>query len=94
MQGIRPITIGLIASAVVTLAVPSIAGEGRLGAGLANMLGASNDSGFFGLLQNSPVDIISILILIATVILVGKYKKSPFAVLLIMGCIGAVLGVI
>lgn len=93
IQGIRPITIGLVASAVVTLAVPSIAGEGRLGAGLARMIGAATDKGLFAFLQNSPVDIISVIILIATVVLVAKYKKSPFTVLLIMGCIGAVLGV-
>jgi hypothetical protein len=29
----------------------------------------------------------------ATVLLIVKYKKSPFFVLLIMGCIGAILGV-
>ena len=93
IQGIRPITIGLVGAAVVTLAVPSIAGEGRLGTGLAKMIGASADSGVIGLLQNSPVDIISIIILITTIVLVTKYKKSPFFVLLLMGCIGAVLGV-
>lgn len=93
IEGIRPIAIGLVASAVVTLAVPSIAGEGRLGTGLAKMLGAATDTGLVGFLQNSPVDIISVIILIATVVLVAKFKKSPFVVLLIMGCIGAVLGV-
>lgn len=93
IRGIRPITIGLIASAVVTLAVPSVAGEGRLGTGLAGMLGVAQGSGLIGMLQNSPVDIISVLILIATIVLVTKYKKSPFTVLLIMGCIGAVLGI-
>ena len=56
------------------------------------MLGAA-DTGLIGFLQNSPVDIISVIILIATVVLVAKFKKSPFMVLLIMGCIGAVLGV-
>lgn len=94
IQGIRPIAIGLVASAVAILAVPSIAGEGRLGTGLAKMIGAPDGTGILGLLQNSPVDIISVLILITTVVLVAKFKKSPFAVLLIMGCIGAVLGVI
>ena len=92
ITGIRPVTIGLIASAVVTLAAPSIAGEGRLGTGLADMIGASVGSGFFGFLEGSPVDIISVLMLITTMILVGRFKKSPFVVLLIMGCAGAVLG--
>lgn len=94
IQGIRPITIGLVGAAVVTLSIPSIAGEGRLGTGLAKMLGASGESGMIGLLQNSPVDVISVVILITTVVLVARYKKSPFFVLLLMGCIGAVLGVI
>ena len=93
IQGIRPIAIGLVASAVVTLAIPSIAGEGRRGTGRAKMLGAATDTGLVGFLLNSPVDIISVIILFATVVLVAKFKKSPFVVLLIMGCIGAVLGV-
>ena len=93
IQGIRPITIGLVGAAVVTLAAPSIAGEGRLGMGLAKVLGASADSGLIGHLANSPVDIISVIILITTVVLVTKYKKSPFLVLILMGCLGAVLGV-
>lgn len=93
IRGIRPITIGLIASAVATLAVPSVAGEGRLGTGFADMIGAAQGSGVIAFLRNSPVDIISVLMLIATIVLVIKYKKSPFTVLLIMGCIGAVLGI-
>ena len=93
IQGIRPITIGLVASAAITLIPPSLAGEGRLGGGLAEMLGLSRDSGLVGYLMNAPVDIISVLIFIATIVLMYKYKKSPFVVLIIMGCIGAVLGI-
>ena len=92
IQGIRPITIGLVGAAVVTLAAPSIAGEGRLGCGLLTRLGASGSESF-RMLAGSPVDVISVLILIATVILVTKYKKSPFFVLIIMGCLGALLGI-
>lgn len=93
ISGIRPATMGLIGAAAVTLVAPSIAGESRLGAVLLSRLGLSPDSGFAGALMGSPVDIISVIILIATVVLMLRYKKSPFTVLIIMGCIGAVLGV-
>ena len=81
LAGIRPATIGLIAAAVVTLTGPAIAGEGRLGANLLSWLGSS------------PLDIIAVLMVALTVVLITKFKKSPIFVLLIMGCIGAVLGV-
>ena len=92
LSGIRPATIGLIAAAAATLIRPSLAGEGRLGCGLLTKLGADT-GGLFAAIADSPVDVISILILTATVILIAKYKKSPFVVLIIMGCLGAVLGV-
>ena len=57
------------------------------------MLGLSRAGGLVGYLMNAPVDIISVLIFIATIVLMYKYKKSPFVVLIIMGCIGAVLGI-
>lgn len=93
LAGIRPATIGLIAAAAATLVRPSLAGEGRLGCGLLEKLGMDAGNGLFTVISGSPVDIISVIILIATVILIAKYKKSPFVVLIIMGCIGAVLGV-
>ena len=93
LTGIRPATMGLIGAAIVTLIVPSIAGDTRLGTGLLRSLGANMSGGIGGLLTGCPVDIIAILIVAATVVLMTKYKKSPFIVLIIMGCIGAVLGV-
>ena len=93
LQGIRPATMGLIGAAAVTLIAPALAGDGRLGTGLLAKLGADSAGGFFGTLMGLPFDAVSVLILIATVILISKYKKSPFLVLIIMGCIGAVLGV-
>jgi chromate transporter len=93
LQGIRPATMGLIGAAAVTLIAPALAGDGRLGTGLLAKLGADTAGGFFGTLMGLPFDAVSVLILIATVILISKYKKSPFLVLIIMGCIGAVLGV-
>ena len=81
LKGVRPATIGLIAAAVVTLTVPAIAGESRLG------------SSFVGFLATTPVDIIAVLIVILTAILIVKFKKNPIFILLIMGCIGAVIGI-
>ncbi|MBQ9272777.1 MAG: chromate transporter [Mogibacterium sp.] len=93
LNGIRPATMGLIGAAAVTLIAPAIAGESRLGSGLLAKLGADITSGAAGAFLGLPVDITAVLIIIATVILITKYKKSPFIVLIIMGCIGAVLGV-
>lgn len=93
LTGIRPATMGLIGAAAVTLIAPAVAGEGRLGSGLLTKLGADITSGAAGAFLGLPVDIISVLIIIATVVMITKYKKSPFVVLIIMGCIGAVLGV-
>lgn len=93
LTGIRPATMGLIGAAAVTLVAPALAGEGRLGAGLLTKLGADVTGGALGTMLGLPVDLISVLILTATVILIAKYKKSPFTVLIIMGCLGAILGV-
>jgi len=93
MQGIRPATIGLIGAAVVTLFQPAVAGEERLGAGLLAKFGVSLTDGFAGMLMSSPIDIVAVLIIIATVVLIAKFKKSPITILIIMGCIGALLGV-
>ena len=93
ISGIRPATMGLIGAAAVTLVAPSLAGDGRLGTNLLGMIGTDAAAGISGFISGSPVDIISVIILAVTVLLVAKYKKSPFKVLLIMGCIGAVLGI-
>ena len=93
LTGIRPATMGLIGAAAVTLIAPALAGEGRLGTGLLAKLGADPASGIFAAILHSPVDVISVIILAATVLLIAKYKKSPFLVLIIMGCLGAVLGI-
>ena len=93
LAGVRPATMGLIGAAAATLVKPSLAGAGRLGTGLLTKLGADAGSGVFAAISGSPVDIISVIILVVTVLLIAKYKKSPFLVLIIMGCIGAVLGV-
>lgn len=93
MNGIRPATIGLIGAAAVMLVAPAVAGEGRLGRGLLTKLGVDIAHGsaaaFFGL----PVDIVSLALLALTVVLMVRYKRSPIFVLILMGCMGAVLGV-
>ena len=93
MDGIRPATIGLIGAAAVTLIAPAVAGEGRLGRGLLTKLGADIMQGFAGSFFGLPGDIISLVMLALTVLLMVRYKKSPIFVLLIMGCLGAILGV-
>ena len=93
LAGIRPATMGLIGAAAVTLVAPTLAGEGRLGTGLLTKLGADVSGGTLGTILGLPFDAVSVLMLVATVILIWKYKKSPFLVLIIMGCLGAVLGV-
>ena len=93
LTGIRPATMGLIGAAAITLIQPAVAGEGRLGTGILTKLGADISGGALGTLLGLPVDLVSVLIIIATVVMIVKYKKSPFMVLIIMGCLGAVLGV-
>ena len=93
LSGIRPATIGLIGAAAVMLIAPAVAGEGRLGRGLLAKLGVDMTQGFAAGLFGLPVDIVSLVLLALTVVLMVKYKKSPIFVLLLMGCLGAVLGV-
>ncbi len=93
MDGIKPATIGLIGAAAVTLTLPAVAGKDRIGMGLLSRLSSDRLAGLQSFIENSPVDIVAILILIATVVLILKFKKKPIAVLIVMGCIGALLGV-
>jgi len=93
LNGIRPATIGLIGAAAVTLIVPAVAGEGRLGRGLSAKLGIDISQGFAGSFFGLPVDVVSLVMLALTVVLMVRYKKSPIFVLILMGCLGAVLGV-
>ena len=93
LSGIRPATIGLIGAAAVMLIAPAVAGEGRLGRGLLAKLGVDMTQGFAAGLFGLPVDIVSLVLLALTVVLMVRYKKSPIFVLLLMGCMGAILGV-
>lgn len=81
LSGIRSATIGLIGAAAITLTAPAVAGETRLASGLCNVL------------ASTPIDFIALAMVAATAVLIARFKKSPFVVLLIMGCVGALLGV-
>lgn len=87
IEGIRPATIGLICAAVVTIAKPSVAGKTKLGVYLIDKLGIQTK-----FLSNLPFDIISVLMVITTVVLMLKFKKSAFPILIAMGILGAFLG--
>lgn len=83
LEGIRPATLGMIATALITIGTPAFLTDRQLG---------SNISALAGILPHG-VDVISIVLCIATVVAIGKFKMKPFRVLIIMGCIGALLGV-
>lgn len=82
LKAVRPATVGMIGSALITLTIPAIAGETRLGARFLP-----------DLITSLPLDVASVIVFIVTVVLALKYKKNPFIILLTMGAIGALLGV-
>ena len=79
LTGVRPATIGLVGTALVTLVKPAIISESHLGAA------------FFEALAATPYDWVAIGIMAASVYLIMKKKMNPIIVLLIMGVVGAVL---
>ena len=87
LEGIRPATVGLVATALITVATPAIVPESHIG---SSLLAAAGTLGQW--LNGLPVDPIAILIAVVTMVLIGKYKKSPFIVLMVMGVIGGLLG--
>lgn len=96
LQGIRPATVGMIAMAVITLGEPTVITQEPLGAKWLAAADLASESGHLALLSETPLanlDLFAVLIALATVWLIGKKDKSPFPVLIAMGCIGAVLGV-
>ncbi len=92
-SGIRPATVGLIASAAVFLAETALIDSESLaetalfsgGAGLLASLG-SFLGGIFGSVQWMPACIFAI-----TLVLAGKFKVSPIKITILMGLIGAFL---
>lgn len=87
LEGIRPATVGLIAAAVITIGKAAIMPEHTLG-------------GNFSLLRDMTVsvggmhiDVISIVLCGLTILLIQKFKINPMLVLVIIACVGAVVGV-
>ncbi|MCQ2567260.1 MAG: chromate transporter [Mogibacterium sp.] len=79
LTGVRPATIGLVGTALVTLVKPAIFSESHLGAA------------FVEALATTQFDWVALGIMAASVYLIMKKKMNPIIVLLIMGAVGAVL---
>ena len=87
LEGIRPATVGLIAGAVITIGSAAVMPKNSLGGNFAVLRGLSLSVG------NSHIDLIAILLCGLTILLIQKFKVNPMLVLIIIGCVGAVLGV-
>lgn len=83
INGVKPATVSMVAAAAITLSKPAFLTDKVLGANLRQLYTVLPER----------VDIIAIIMCIATVITVGKYKLSPIKVMIAMGVIGALLGV-
>lgn len=82
LTGVKPATAGMIAASAITVGRPVLFAAKPLGAEVAGLT-ALLPQGF---------DLIAVVICLATVILIGKYKVNAFRVLIVMALIGAVLG--
>lgn len=87
LEGIRPVTVGLIAGALLTIGKTVAFSEKPLG-------------GNFELLKNMQplisdlhVDAIGLLLCGVTILMIQKFKINPIITLIIIGCAGAILGV-
>lgn len=83
LEGIRPATVGMIFTAALTICRPAIEAEHPLGGSIAALSG----------ILPGHIDGIAILMCAATILLIKKFHVNAMYVLLIMGCIGAVVGV-
>ena len=83
LAGIRPATVGLILAAAITIGEPAFFTKDTLGSGI---------SALSGILPGN-FDVLSLIMCVATIVLIRKFRVNTFLVLIIMGCIGAVLGV-
>ena len=87
LEGIRPATVGLIAAAVITIGSAAVMPKNSLGGNFAVLRGLSLSVG------NSHIDLIAILLCGLTILLIQKFKVNPMLVLVIIACVGAVVGV-
>ena len=83
LEGIRPATVGLIFTAALTICKPVIEAENPLGGNIAAL----------AKILPAHVDVLGIILCVATIVLIRKFKINAILVLVIMGCIGAVIGV-
>lgn len=87
LEGIRPATVGLIAGAAITIGGAAVMPKHFLGRNFAALRELSVSVG------NVHIDLIAIALTGLTILLIQKFKVNPMLVLIIIGCVGAVLGV-
>ena len=87
LEGIRPATVGLIAAAVITIGEAAVMPEHSLGDNFSVIRDMTISAG------GMHIDVISIVLCGLTILLIQKFKVNPMLVLIIIGCVGAVLGV-
>lgn len=83
IEGLKPATVAMVASAAITVGAPSFITDRPLGVNI----GVLSD------ILPQGIDLISIILCIITVLLIGKLKVDPIKVLVAMGVAGAVMGV-
>lgn len=87
LEGIRPATVGLIAAAVITIGKAAIMPEHTLGGNFSILRDMTVSVG------GMHIDVISIVLCGLTILLIQKFKINPMLVLVIIACVGAVVGV-
>ena len=87
LEGIRPATVGLIAAAVITIGEAAVMPEHSLGGNFSLLRDMTISVG------GMRIDVISIFLCGLTILLIQKFKINPMLVLVIIACVGAVVGV-
>ena len=87
LEGIRPATVGLIAAAVITIGEAAVMPEHSLGGNFSVLRDMTISVG------GMHIDVISIVLCGLTILLIQKFKINPMLVLVIIACVGAVVGV-
>lgn len=87
LEGIRPATVGLIAAAVITIGEAAVMPEHSLGGNFSLLRDMTISVG------GMRIDVISIVLCGLTILLIQKFKINPMLVLVIIACVGAVVGV-
>ena len=87
LEGISPATVGLIAAAVITIGEATVMPEHSLGGNFSVLRDMTISVG------GMYIDVISIVLCGLTILLIQKFKINPMLVLVIIACVGAVVGV-